>query len=178
MGAGAATAKLDDAKKKAEEEAAAAKLKQDAEEKVVAAKNAEAAKIKDEADKEEAEATAKKSAAEGVLAKIDNAACAKHSSCKGLTGYCCPTLNFGKMHLGSAKLDGENLGCCGGAEMENEEVEDMALVEDRTFESNNFGTGAMVLSAICGSAPTLAAVRLSTRKEEQPATYQSMWVPT
>merc|ERR1711920_1074937 len=170
---GAATAKLNDAKKKAEEEAAAAKLKQDAEEKVVAAKKAEAAKIKDEADKEEAEATAKKKAAERVLAKIDNAACAKHSGCKGLVGYCCPTLNFAKMHLGSAKLDGANLGCCGGAEMESE-VEDMAFVGDRTVESNSFGAGAMVLSAIRGSALTLAAVRLSTRKEDQTETYQSM----
>merc|ERR1712060_428412 len=159
-------------KKKAEEEAAAAKLKQDAEEKVVA-KKAEATKIKNEADKEEAEANAKKAAAERVLAKIDNAACAKHPGCKGLAGYCCPTLNFGKMHLGSAKLDGANLGCCGGAEMESE-VEDMALVGDRTVESNSFGAGAMVLSAICGSALTLAAVRLSTRKEDQTETYQSM----
>merc|ERR1712203_794791 len=125
--------KLNDAKKKAEEEAAAAKLKE------------EAAKIQAAADKELKEANSKKAAAEGMIAKIDNAQCKKHSGCKGLEGYCCPTLNFGKMHLGSAKLDGKNLGCCGGAEMENEEVEDMALVEDRTFESNNFGTGAMVL---------------------------------
>merc|ERR1712061_850326 len=118
-----------------------------AEEKVVAAKNAQATKIKNEADKEEAEANAKKAAAERVLAKIDNAACAKHPGCKGLAGYCCPTLNFGKMHLGSAKLDGANLGCCGGAEMESE-IEDMALIEDHTLESKNFDTGAMVLSAI------------------------------
>merc|ERR1711972_183698 len=108
MGAGAATAKLNDAKKKAEEEAAAAKLKEDAEEKVVAAKNAEAAKIQAAADKELKEANAKKAAAEGMIAKIDNAQCAKHAGCKGLeqNGYCCPTLNFAKMHLGSAKLDG------------------------------------------------------------------------
>merc|ERR1711976_217719 len=104
--AGAATKKLNDAKKKAEEEAAAAKLKEEAEEKVVAEKNEEAAKIQAAADKELREANTKKAAAEGMIAKIDNAQCTKHAGCKGMEGYCCPTLNFAKMHLGSAKLDG------------------------------------------------------------------------
>merc|ERR1712014_424334 len=130
--AGAATAKLNDAKKKAEEEAAAAKLKEDAEEKVVAAKNADAAKIQAAADKELKEANAKKAAAEGMIAKIDNAQCAKHAGCKGLDGYCCPTLNFAKMHLGSAKLDGAQLGCCGSAtEMNIETPIELAVVSDR-----------------------------------------------
>jgi len=117
--AGAATKKLNDAKKAQEEVEAAAKLKQEAEEKTVAAKNAEAAKIKAAADKVVNEATAKKTAAEGMLSKIDNAQCKKHTGCSGLEGYCCPTLNTNKMHLGSTKLDGAMLGCCGSAaEME------------------------------------------------------------
>merc|ERR1711948_120540 len=124
--AGAATKKLNDAKKKAEEEAAAAKLKEDAEEKVVAAKNADAAKIQAAADKELKEANRKKAAAEGMITKIDNAACAKHAGCKGLDGYCCPTLDFNKMHLGSSELSGASLGCCGGAsELEIQEVEEV-----------------------------------------------------
>merc|ERR1712217_220595 len=61
---------------------------------------------KQAADKDLKDATEKKAAAEGMIAKIDNAQCAKHSGCKGMEGYCCPTLNFAKMHLGSAKLDG------------------------------------------------------------------------
>merc|ERR1712113_537897 len=131
--AGAATKKLNDAKKKAEEEAAAAKLKEDAEKKLVAAKNEEAAKIQAAADKELKEANAKKAAAEGMIAKIDNAQCAKHSGCKGLEGYCCPTLNFAKMHLGSAKLDGATLGCCGSStEMVSDPV-DLASADDRTI---------------------------------------------
>merc|ERR1712113_927707 len=131
--AGAATKKLNDAKKKAEEEAAAAKLKEDAEKKVVAAKNEEAAKIQAAADKELKEANAKKAAAEGMIAKIDNAQCAKHAGCKGLEGYCCPTLNFAKMHLGSAKLDGAQLGCCGSStEMVSDPV-DLASADDRTI---------------------------------------------
>jgi len=172
--AGAATKKLNDAKKNAEEEAAAAKLKEDAEEKVVAAKNEEAAKIQSAADKELKEANAKKAAAEGMIAKIDNAQCAKHAGCKGLEGYCCPTLNFAKMHLGSAKLDGESLGCCGGSMELDAETTDVALAEGHIVQYDGFGAGSIVLSAMCGSALTLAALRLSTRKEDQSATYQTM----
>merc|ERR1712151_1371256 len=134
--AGAATKKLNDAKKKAQEEAAAAAIQEKAEEKVVAAKTAEANKIAAEAATAMAIATKKKNAAEAVLKKIDNAACAKHAGCKGLEGYCCPTLNFSKMHLGSSHLDGENLGCCGGAsELESEEVE--ALSANSTESENS-----------------------------------------
>merc|ERR1712183_805736 len=134
--------------------------------------NKEAAKIQAAADKELAEANEKKATAEGMIAKIDNAQCAKHTGCKGLEGYCCPTLNFAKMHLGSAKLDGAKLGCC-GSEMETEAAA-LALAGDRTVESEGLGSGAMVLSAMCGSALTLAALRLSTRKEDQSETYQTM----
>merc|ERR1712056_108291 len=122
--AGAATKKLNDAKKKAEEEAAGAAIAAKTEEKVVASKNAEAKKIAEEAAAATAAATKKKNAAEAVLKKIENAACAKHAGCKGLEGYCCPTLDFNKMHLGSSQLNGESLGCCGGAsELEIEEAE-------------------------------------------------------
>merc|ERR1711976_920616 len=172
--AGAATKKLNDAKKKAEEEATAAKLKEDAEEKVVAAKNAEAAKIQAAADKELKEANAKKAAAEGMMGKIDNAQCAKHAGCKGLEGYCCPTLNFAKMHQGSAKLDGAQLGCCGGTTELGGEAVGVTLADAQTGESDGFGVGAMALSAMCGSAVTLAAFRLLARKDDQSATYQTM----
>merc|ERR1712187_1039599 len=174
MGAGAATAKLNDAKKKAEEEATAAKLKEDAEEKVVAAKNEEAAKIQAAADKELKEANEKKATAEGMITKIDNAQCTKHAGCKGMDGYCCPTLNFAKMHLGSAKLDGATLACCGGsAELASEPAYE-AFADDKIVESNGFGSGAMLLSAICGSVLTWAALQLSRRSEDQSATYQTM----
>merc|ERR1712032_1759250 len=98
------------------------------------------------------EANAKKAAAEGMIAKISNAQCAKHAGCKGLEGYCCPTLNFAKMHLGSAKLDGAQLGCCGGSTGMASEVADLASDDDRSIASDGFGSGAMMLSAICGSA--------------------------
>merc|ERR1712157_204944 len=127
--AGAATKKLNDAKKKAEEEAAAAKLKEEAEEKVVAEKNAEAAKIQAAADKELKEANAKKAAAEGMIAKIDNAQCAKHAGCKGLEGYCCPTLNFAKMQLG----------CCGGTTELDGEAAEVTLADAQIGVSDSFG---------------------------------------
>merc|ERR1712176_878655 len=163
--AGAATKKLNDAKKKAEEEAAAAKLKEDAERKVVAAKNAEAAKIQAAADKELKEANAKKAAAEGMIAKIDNAQCTKHAGCKGMEGYCCPTLNFAKMHLGSAKLDGATLACCGSSTELHAEAVGIAFA-DTAGENDGFGASAMMLSAMCGSAMTLAAIRLLARKDD------------
>merc|ERR1712232_487537 len=172
--AGAATKKLNDAKKKAEEEAAAAKLKEDAEEKVVAAKNEEAAKIQAAADKELKEANTKKAAAEGMIAKIDNAQCAKHAGCKGLEGYCCPTLNFAKMHLGSAKLDGAQLGCCGGSTELDSEAASVTFADNQTVQADGFGAGAILLSAVGGSALTMAALRLSARKDEQNAAYQTM----
>merc|ERR1711870_44201 len=130
-----ATKKLNDAKKKAQEEAAAAAIQAKAEEKVVAAKTAEADKIAAEAAKAMATATKKKNAAEAVLKKIDNAACAKHAGCNGLEGYCCPTLDFNKMHLGSSQLNGASLGCCGGAS--ELQIEDVEGVEAMSTDSDN-----------------------------------------
>merc|ERR1712232_1420301 len=170
--AGEATKKLNDEKKHQEEVAAAAEIKEKTNEKTVAAKNKEAAKIQAEADKTVAEANKKKAAAEGMITKIDNAQCAKHAGCKGLDGYCCPTLDFAKMHLGSAKLDGAQLGCCGGSTELDSETPAVALPESQTVQADGFGAGAILLSAVGGSALTMAALRLSARKEDQSATYQ------
>merc|ERR1712083_639705 len=134
----------------------------------------EAAKIQAAADKELKEANEKKAAAEGMIAKIDNAQCKKHAGCKGLEGYCCPTLNFAKMHLGSAKLDGAQLGCCGGSTELDSETPAVALAESQAVQSDGFGAGAIMLSAMCGSAITMAVLRFSTRKEDQSAPYQTM----
>jgi len=179
--AGAATKKLNDAKKVQEEVAAAAKLKEEAEEKTVAAKNAEAAKIKAAADKVVNEATAKKTAAEGMLTKIDNAQCKKHAGCSGLEGYCCPTLNTNKMHLGSTKLDGASLGCCGAAmEMANQAPVELASIDAQTssFESGDFGIVSVFLAAACGSAVTAMALlgggKLSASRNEKNGAYQVM----
>merc|ERR1712066_1141083 len=121
-------------------------------------KHQEAAKIQAEADKTVAEANRKKAAAEGMITKIDNAHCSKHAGCKGLDGYCCPTLNFAKMHLGSAKLSGPVLGCCGSAtELDMEAPAELAAVGDESTESDGFGASAMLFSALCGSALTMAA---------------------
>merc|ERR1712228_374400 len=78
-----------------------------------------------EAAKASAIATKKKAAAEGMLKKISNAGCAKHPGCKGMQGYCCPTLNFNTMHLGSTKLEGAKLACCNSAT----EIEDETALE-------------------------------------------------
>merc|ERR1712217_461161 len=174
--AGAATKKLNDAKKKAQEEAAAAAIKAKAEEKVVAAKTAEADKIAAEAAKATATATKKKNAAEAVLKKIDNAACAKHAGCKGLEGYCCPTLNFNKMHLGSSHLDGESLGCCGGAsELEIEDVEEVeALSTESDTSAQQFGLSSVFLVFVAGSAVSAAALKAPSRRTGNDVDYQNM----
>merc|ERR1712217_878799 len=177
--AGAATKKLNDAKKKAQEEAAAAAIKAKAEEKVVAAKTAEADKIAAEATKATATATKKKNAAEAVLKKIDNAACAKHAGCKGLVGYCCPTLDFNKMHLGSSELSGASLGCCGGAsELEIEEVEEVEAMSTKLNSGEaapqEFGLSSVFLAFVTGSAVSAALLKASFRQAGNDAEYQNM----
>merc|ERR1712066_74138 len=162
-----------DAKKKAQEEAAAAAIHMKAEERVVASKNAEAKKVAAEAATAMATATKKKNTAEAVLKKIDNAACAKHAGCKGLEGYCCPTLDFNKMHLGSSQLNGESLGCCGGAsELEIEEVEAMSTESDHSAQE--FGLSSVILAFVTGSAVSAAALRAFSRQAGNDVDYQNM----
>merc|ERR1712187_72974 len=139
------------------------------EEKVVAAQNEKAAKIKAAADEELKDANEKKATAEGMLSKIENAQCAKHPGCKGMAGYCCPTLNFAKMHLGSAKLDGAVLACCGTSTELDSLPPIAALADDHGIKSSGFGAGAIMLSAVCGSVLTMAASRLLVRKEDSTA---------
>merc|ERR1712187_804864 len=163
--AGEATKKLNDAKKHQEEVAAKAHLKEKAEEKAAASKKASATKIKNEADAALKEANEKKAAAEGMLAKIKNAKCAKHSGCSALgNGYGCPTLDFAKMHLGSAKLDGVQLACCGVAE-------ELATTPslDRQLEASNhdFGVISLLVAAATGSLVTALVLQMSTRKEDK-----------
>merc|ERR1712151_1124609 len=164
--AGAATKSLNDEKKHQEEESAKAKLTEEAEDKIVSAKKKEAAEIQAKADKVSSEAETKKAAAETMLKKIDNAQCSKHAGCKGLTGYCCPTLNTNKMHLGSTKLDGENLGCCGTA------VEMMDGAE--TIPARNVDSVALLVAALAGSGVTALAFKLSTGKAADGEPYARM----
>merc|ERR1711870_156353 len=122
--------------------------------------------IAEEAATAMAAATKKKDAAEAVLMKIDNAACAKHAGCKGLEGYCCPTLEFNKMHLGSSQLEGESLGCCGGAsELEIEEVEEVeAMSTESDHSAQEFGLSSVILAFVTGSAVSAAALKAFSRQ--------------
>merc|ERR1712066_1215793 len=165
-----------DAKKKAQEEAAAAAIHMKAEERVVASKNAEAKKVAAEAATAQATATKKKNTAEAVLKKIENAACAKHAGCKGLEGYCCPTLNFNNMHLGSSHLDGESLGCCGGAsELEIDEVEEVeAMSTESDHSAQQFGLSSVFLAFVAGSAVSAAVLKASSRRAGNDVDYQNM----
>merc|ERR1712084_161823 len=121
--AGAAVAALNKEKAVAlrEKDVAAANAKQ--EEGVVDQMEVKAKTIKSEADQEVKKANEKKDAANSMLASIKKAKCSAHPGCKGLAGYCCPTIDYSHMHMGgtSSKLDGPQLGCCGGAEEETEE---------------------------------------------------------
>merc|ERR1711948_31066 len=121
-------------------------------------------------------ATKKKDAAEAVLKKIDNAACAKHAGCKGLDGYCCPTLDFNKMHLGSSELSGASLGCCGGAsELEIQEVEEVdAMSTESANSAQEFGLSSVLLAFVTGSAVSAAAVKAFSRQTGNDAGYQNI----
>merc|ERR1712151_1085543 len=120
--AGAAVAALNTEKAHAlkEKDAAAANAKR--EEDVVDHMEVKAKTIKSEADQEVKKAEEKKDTANSMLASIKKAKCSAHPGCKGLTGYCCPTTDYSHMHLGgiTSKLNGPQLGCCGGAEEEIE----------------------------------------------------------
>merc|ERR1711862_42734 len=129
--AGAAFKKLSDEKKKANQEATKANLEAQKEEAIVDAKKQQAAQSKARADAAASHAKAKRDAADAMLKKIDNSQCKKHIGCANLEGYCCPTLNFNSMHLGSAELAGVNLGCCNAAE----EIETAAVESAPTSES-------------------------------------------
>merc|ERR1712083_1110998 len=95
------------------------------EEGVVDKMEVKAKTIKSEADEEVKKANQKKDAANAMLASIKKAKCSAHPGCKGLAGYCCPTIDYSHMHLGgtSSKLSGPQLGCCGGTEEEAVEVQ-------------------------------------------------------
>merc|ERR1712050_699972 len=136
---------------------------------------AEANKIAAEAAKATAAATKKKAAAEAVLKKIENAKCAKHAGCKGLVGYCCPTLDFNKMHLGSSQLSGASLGCCGGAsELEIEEVEEVeAMSTESATSAQEFGLSSVLLAFVTGSAVSAAALKAFSRQTGNDAEYQN-----
>jgi len=164
--AGAATKKLNDAKQDAEKEAAAAKLRKDEEDKIVAEKKALSAHIRAEARKTTAEATEKEAAAESMLKKIDNAQCSKHAGCAGLSGYCCPTLDTNKMELGSTKLNGENLGCCGS-------IAELAA-ETTAPAIPSFHTVSMLLGALAGSSLTAITFKFFHGKETTNIPYERM----
>merc|ERR1712203_354331 len=148
--AGAATAKLNEAKKHAEDEASKAAIEQKKQEKIVQDANHEVTEIESLATQKKQEALAKQAAAQSMIKKIENAQCSKHAGCKGLTGYCCPTLNTNKMHLGSQKLDGESLGCCTSQEL---------VAEVTAPTSGTFGAASMLLAAFTGSALTAVALK-------------------
>merc|ERR1711957_745488 len=160
--AGAATKALNDAKKKEEE-------------RVVATKDAEAATIKAKAHKTVEEANEKRAASEAMLNKIDNALCSKHPGCSGLTGYCCPTLDTSKMKLGSTKLDGAVLGCCGAAiEVATETVVKMATSDPKPAQSQSFGVVSILLAAVSGSAVTAMVFKFSSDKGETNTPYERL----
>jgi len=171
--AGAAAKKLNDEKAQAEKEAAAAKLKEEEENKVVAQKDAEAKKIRASAEKQKHDADEKKAAAEAMLKKMNDAKCSNNAQCKGLAGYCCPTMDLNKMTLGSGALSGVRLGCCGAATPLAEKEE---LAEQVPELAGGFGVAALFLAAAAGSAVTATAFKLRARKEETNTPYERLVV--
>merc|ERR1712151_243144 len=94
----------------------------------------------------------------------------------GLDGYCCPTLDFNKMHLGSSELSGASLGCCGGAsELEIQEAEEVeAMSTESASGSQEFGLSSVFLAFVTGSAVSAAALKAFSRQAGNDAEYQNM----
>merc|ERR1711972_1269334 len=175
--AGAAVAALNKEKAVAlrEKDVAAANAKQ--EEGVVDSMEVKAKTIKSEADAEIKKANDKKDAANAMLASIKKAKCSAHPGCKGLAGYCCPTIDYSHMHLGgtSSKLSGPQLGCCGGTEEELEAVEVQASETQSASEPQSAGLFTSVFAAfVAGSAVTAAVFKLTSAKDKNDAVYQHM----
>merc|ERR1712187_395623 len=105
--AGAAVAALNKERAVAlkEKDIAAANAKQ--EEGVVDKMQVTAKTIASEAAEEVKKANEKKDAANAMLASSKKAKCSAHPGCKGLAGYCCPTIDYSHMHMGgTSKLNG------------------------------------------------------------------------
>merc|ERR1712151_165199 len=175
--AGAAVAALNKEKAVAlrEKDVAAANAKQ--EEGVVDQMEVKAKTIKSEADQEIKKANEKKDAANAMLASIKKAKCSAHPGCKGLAGYCCPTIDYSHMHMGgtSSKLDGPVLGCCGSSEEAMEAVEVEPAEIEAAGEPQSAGLFAPVFAAfVAGSAVTAAVFKLTSSKEKNDAVYQHM----
>merc|ERR1712190_419706 len=158
-----------------EQDIAAANAKQ--EEDIVDSMEVKAKTIKSAADEEVKKANQKKDAANNMLAKIKKARCSAHPGCKGLVGYCCPTIDYSHMHLGgvSSKLNGPVLGCCGGTEEAIEAVEVEPAEIEAAGEQQSAGLFASVLAAfVAGSAVTAVVFKLTSAKDKNDAVYRHM----
>merc|ERR1712107_863820 len=158
-----------------EKDIAVANAKQ--EQDVVDAMEVKAQTIKSAADAEVKKANQKKDAANAMLASINKAKCSAHAGCKGLVGYCCPTIDYSHMHMGgtSSKLDGPTLGCCGSSEEALEAVEVEPAEIESAGEPQSAGLFAPVLAAfVAGSAVTAAVFKLTFAKEKNDAVYLHM----
>merc|ERR1712176_488997 len=175
--AGAAVAALNEEKAKAlrEKDIAAAHAQQ--EEAIVDSMQVKAKTIKSEADEEVRKSNQKRDAANDMLARIKKARCSVHPGCKGLVGYCCPTIDYKHMHLGgvSSKLSGPVLGCCGGTEEAIEAVEVEPTEIEAAGEQQSAGLFASVFAAfVAGSAVTAVVFKLTSAKDKNDAVYQHM----
>merc|ERR1712190_400812 len=167
--AGAAFKKLNDAKKKADEEAIKANLEVEKEERIVEAKKRLAAQSKARADAAAKAAKDKRAVANNMLKLIEEAQCKKHAGCSHLEGYCCPTLDFNSMHLGSAKLAGPTLACCNAAD----EIEIAAFESAPTSESTGF-LSSVFMAFAGGIAVGVSVFKLASTQKRNDAGYQHL----
>merc|ERR1712217_1009204 len=146
-----------------------ANLEVEKEERIVEAKKRLAAQSKARADAAAAAAKAKRDVANDMLKLIEASQCKKHPGCAHLEGYCCPTLDFNSMHLGSAKLAGPTLACCGAAE----EIETAAVDTAPTSDSTGFFSSVFMAFA-GGIAVGYSALKLSSTQKGNDAGYKHL----
>merc|ERR1712083_431180 len=128
-------------------------LAQDAE------KSANAAK--DAADKAEA-------LSNGIAKQLHDAKCDSHSGCSALQGYCCPTFDVSRYHLGESPKWGVTLGCCSAAATE-------ALTVATVETQQSFGGLTMLFSSVLSAAiGGVMAVKIGGRGNDGVRDYQSL----
>merc|ERR1712083_723585 len=124
-----------------------------------AEKRANAAKA--EADKEEA-------LSNGIAKQLHDAKCETHSGCSALQGYCCPSFDVSRYHLGESPKWGATLACCSAAA-----TDDLTVATAETQQSFS-GLTMLFSSALSATIGAVMALKINGRGKDSAREYVSL----
>merc|ERR1711920_773341 len=118
---------------------------------------------KDAADKAEA-------LSDGIAKQLHDAKCENHSACLKLKlqGYCCPSFDVSRYHLGESPKWGATLGCCNGAATET-----LAFAQTETQQSYGWLT-LFFSSALSATFGAVMVLKIGGRGTDSVRDYQSL----